>query len=260
MLSLSISLDNFRDSDEKPLVKRIKGYFVAGAVVLIPFVVTIGVLATAFNFLSGVVAPIVTFIQKDLGVAPKQGQVVVAVVTLAAFTLLVGVIGFLAKSAPTGGEFADVLHTAIEAIPGIGSVYSSFRQMSKTIAQGDESFRDVKLVEFPTKGTYTLAFVTSQNPGVVRNTTGNDDMIALFLPMGPNPVMGGHVIYASPSDDNVYDVDLTVEEGLSATITSGVTLRESFDDSSADEVVDVTDIVDSEPGDKAPDAAEPTEE
>jgi uncharacterized membrane protein len=102
--------------------------------------------------------------------------------------------------------------------------------MSETVADGEESFRDVKLVEYPTEGSYTMAFVTADAPVSLEESAGHTEegMMSLFLPMGPNPVMGGFVIYVSR--DRVHDIDIGVEEGLQAIVTSGVAMNDSEDD------------------------------
>ena len=53
-------------------------------------------------------------------------------------------------------------------------------------------------------------------------------METLFLPLAPNPVMGGFLINVPA--ERVYDVDLTVEEGVRAIVTSGVASGEEVDD------------------------------
>jgi uncharacterized membrane protein len=49
-------------------------------------------------------------------------------------------------------------------------------------------------------------------------------MRTLFMPMAPNPVMGGHVVFVP--DRRIVDVELTVDEGIRALVTSGVALEE----------------------------------
>jgi uncharacterized membrane protein len=116
-----------------------------------------------------------------------------------------------------------VFHDGVERIPGFGSIYTGFRQMSEVVVQSDvDSFRDVKLVEYPSEGSYTIAFVTADTPGNVEQATGTEDMLTLFMPMAPNPVMGGFVLHVSR--DRVVDVDMTVEEGVRSIVTSGVTV------------------------------------
>jgi len=49
-------------------------------------------------------------------------------------------------------------------------------------------------------------------------------MVTLFMPMAPNPVMGGHAVHVPTS--RVHDVDMTVEEGVHSIVTSGVATGE----------------------------------
>jgi uncharacterized membrane protein len=42
----------------------------------------------------------------------------------------------------------------------------------------------------------------------------------LFVPMAPNPVMGGHLLCVPT--DRVIDVDMTVQAAFQAIVTSGV--------------------------------------
>jgi hypothetical protein len=98
--------------------------------------------------------------------------------------------------------------------------------MAQLLLSNDtQSFQEVKLVQFPVEGSYAMAFVTARAPGVVEDATDTEGMTTLFLPMAPNPVMGGHVVHVS--NDRVYDVDLTVEEGIRSIVTSGVATGES---------------------------------
>jgi len=106
-------------------------------------------------------------------------------------------------------------------IPGVGSVYRTFDEMSEMVLDADtDSFEEVKLVPFPTEQSYALGFVTAETPAVIEGPTGNDDMQTLYVPMSPNPVMGGYVIHI-PTDRTI-DVDMSVEEGIKSIMTSGV--------------------------------------
>jgi hypothetical protein len=110
----------------------------------------------------------------------------------------------------------------------VGSVYQSFRQMSEVMLDSDaENFREVKLVEFPHEGVYALGFVTAETPPAVADAVGHGQMYTMFLPMAPNPVMGGHLLHVPAS--RVYEVDMTVEEGVQAVVTSGVAVGAGTD-------------------------------
>ncbi|MFB6305090.1 MAG: hypothetical protein ABEH47_07980, partial [Haloferacaceae archaeon] len=58
----------------------------------------------------------------------------------------------------------------------------------------------------------------------------------LFLPLAPNPVMGGYVLHVEA--DRVVDVDLTVEEGVQSIVTSGVATGRGTRDDLPEDVLD----------------------
>jgi len=138
----------------------------------------------------------------------------------------------------SGDGLERAFDTAIARVPGIGSVYTSFNEMSKMLRSSDtQSFQEVKLVEFPSEGSYTVAFVTAESPSELTEATGHENMTTLFMPMAPNPVMGGFVIHVS--EERVHDVDLTVEEGVRSIVTSGVATGESDTPDQDGELVDL---------------------
>ena len=199
---------------------RLRSYFVTGAVFVVPAVLTVGILAFVLQFLSGYLSPVASMMEESFGTTPTAADLLTLVLALAVVVL----IGAVLETVPYGSTAAELFHRAAEAIPGIGDVYGGFREMSETVADGEESFRDVKLVEYPSEGSYTMAFVTADAPEYLEESVDHDDtgMMSLFLPMGPNPVMGGFVIYVAR--DRVHDIDIGVDEGLQAIITSGVTI------------------------------------
>ncbi|KPN30464.1 hypothetical protein SY89_01199 [Halolamina pelagica] len=45
-------------------------------------------------------------------------------------------------------------------------------------------------------------------------------MVTLFVPMAPNPVTGGFLTYVPR--ERVFDIDMTIEDGVRSILTSGV--------------------------------------
>ncbi|MFW6316875.1 MAG: DUF502 domain-containing protein [Halorubrum sp.] len=213
------------ETPARPGGNQMKGYFKQGLLFVIPTALTVGIFVLTFRFVSGFLGPVVPRITDATGIPRLFGEVVV-LLALVGFVFLLGAV---IETIPHGVEATDFFHSAVESIPGVGTVYAGFREMSETVANGEESFRDVKLVEYPSDGSYTMAFVTADAPPSLEASAGHEEegMVSLFLPMGPNPVMGGFVIYVAR--DRVHDIDLTVEEGIQAIITSGVTVGKSDD-------------------------------
>ncbi|WP_080505120.1 DUF502 domain-containing protein [Halorubrum aethiopicum] len=218
--------------------RRLRRAFLTGVAVIVPLVITVVVLTIVFNavydyldaFSSAIAVVSPEFVLPGVGRVGRE--LLIEIVTPVVFVALILLIGLAVESTRYGELAVDYVDLAMEQVPGIGSVYEGFRQMSDAMLESDGgNFREVVLVEFPTEGTYTLAFVTSETPEAVAAPTGSADgegMRTLFMPMAPNPVMGGHVVFVPES--RIVEIDLTVQEGIRALVTSGVALEGATDD------------------------------
>ncbi|MFC4407514.1 DUF502 domain-containing protein [Haloarchaeobius iranensis] len=193
--------------------------FVAGLAVVVPLIVTLFVLNVLagylFTFLDAVVLAL-----EEAGMSQGVSVLVVQTLTILFVVLLVLAIGFLTRF--RYGELAiSYVDGFVARVPGFGSIYESFREMSEVIVQSEErNFRDVKLVEFPQEETYTIGFLTTSTPQPLQEAVGRNDMVTLFLPLAPNPVMGGNLVHVP--EHRVVDVDMSVEEGIRTIVTTGV--------------------------------------
>jgi len=80
------------------------------------------------------------------------------------------------------------------------------------------------LVEYPRKGVYALAFTTGPARGAVQAATGRH-MINCFLPTTPNPTSG---FYLLVPEDEVLDVELSVEEAFKLVMSAGLVAPEKL--------------------------------
>jgi uncharacterized membrane protein len=206
--------------------------FITGVAVMVPVLVTTFVFAVLFNTLYRYLALVAALFSLSDRITLIPGLVSLPAELLLELSIpvfvLCGVfcVGFLVERSRYGEQAVDYFDRAATRIPGFGSIYESFRQMSDVVLSSDtESFREVKLVEFPHEGSYTLGFVTTETPDALSEPTPHDEMVTMFLPMAPNPVMGGHLVHLPA--DRVMDVDLTVEEGIQTIVTSGVAIADS---------------------------------
>ncbi|WP_135363368.1 DUF502 domain-containing protein [Halosimplex halophilum] len=222
------------------LSRKVRQVFLSGAALTIPLLITVMILAFVVNFILQAISPVVAFLSENYGIGSDLSPLVMELLAVLTFVTLIFVIGLVAETR-SGNGFERVFDTLMARIPGIGSLYTSFNEMTELLLSNDaESFREVKLVEFPREGSYSLAFVTADAPPTIGDTTGHDDVTTLFMPLAPNPVMGGYVVHVS--DDRVYDVDLTVEEGIRSIVTSGVATGDRTDEDPPEELVDLDTI------------------
>ena len=207
---------------EESITDLLRRWLIAGSALAIPTVVTLFVVIFALNLLANVLTPIVDAVNVVFTDTPPAWFI-----ELASILSLVGVvlvIGMIAEST-SSERLASGFHAGMEAIPGVGTVYTSFRRMSDVLVESDtDSFQEVRLVEFPHEEAYSIAFVTAGSIDAVEDATNSEEVVTLFVPFAPNPVMGGQLIYVPV--ERTYDVDMSVEEAVSALVTSGVAARD----------------------------------
>lgn len=214
------------DDPETPSTSTlVRRAFITGAALVLPIVVTALLIVFIVNFLSGFIAPLVELLGAFQVSPDKRWQLQLLTLSILGSTIFL--VGLLAER--TSGktpQFADGFDDFMAAIPGVGTIYSSARQVSEVLFQSDtDSFQDVKVIEFPTDDVYMIAFLTAEPHEALQESVGEEDMLTLFLPLAPNPFMGGFLINVPES--KAYDVDITVEEGVRAIVTSGVASGES---------------------------------
>lgn len=219
------------------LYEKIRDVLITGVIVLLPVVLTVYLLSLAISFLQRLIDPVMRTLSyygviRDIrDVIVYRGLARIGIYDdpfvffseLIAIFLLVALViaaGVLAKSS-YGERLIDLFDYLITRIPAVGVIYRTFRRMSDVMLQsGVENFREVKLVEFPHDDVYVLGFVTNNSPPSVMGAIGVDGMRTLFLPLAPNPVMGGFLTYIP--EDRLIDVDMQVQEAVQLIVTSGI--------------------------------------
>jgi uncharacterized membrane protein len=231
-----------------------------GFTILIPVVITIYLIDMTVDLLTDALTPVIALLQwfdvigwfarSEFGVLLVELGLYSTVVDF--FTELVTVIVLLSVVVVVGtvghnryGEMIiDYVDLVISSIPGVGTVYGSFRRMSDAMLdQEADDFKEVKLVECLGDDLFVIGFETGPSPSSVHDATGNEEMVTMFLPMAPNPVTGGFLTHVPRS--RVYDVDMTIEEGIRSILTSGVATGDGDDDRaqlSVDDIGEVADI------------------
>lgn len=215
-------------AESKDVRRDLRQTLLSGITLTIPFFITVLVLIWVLNAVSDALTPLVDLIE---ALGPTEGLSTVIIEAIAAALVLgfILLVGFAARHGPDT-NLGTRIDTVMEDVPGVGTIYTSVERMSDVLVEGDtESFQDVKIVEFPTKDSFALAFLTANTPEVIETAADCGEMQTVFVPMAPNPVMGGHLI--NLPRDRIYDVDLSVEQGMEAIMTTGLAIdEEAMDD------------------------------
>lgn len=211
-----------KESNRSRLRRRLRDGLIRGVVLTVPLALTLIILGFIANFIFSRLNPLVGVVESLFGLPniPTWAVEIVVLVSLVGLILFIGLVSLEWKNFSRVENAFDDLMTSI---PGVGPIYSSFNEMSELLLDSQsQSFKDVKFVEYPTDDSYAIAFVTADTPEYIEDATGHDEMVTLFMPMAPNPVMGGFVI--SVSRERVVEADISVQQGIQAIVTSGVSL------------------------------------
>jgi uncharacterized membrane protein len=118
-----------------------------------------------------------------------------------------------------GQRLVSFWEGVLARIPVVNTLYTGVKQISDTLFKpGGQAFRKALLVEWPSPGLWTIAFLTGQPGGdVVNHLKG--DYVSIYVPTTPNPT-GGYFIMVARS--KVIELDMSVDEALKYIISMGV--------------------------------------
>jgi len=125
--------------------------------------------------------------------------------------------GFLTRYFVTR-KMIELGERIITRLPIVSSIYTSVQQIRDTFVNREGAvFQEVVLVEFPRKGCWAVAFLTSTERGMVQNVL-DDNLVSVFMPSTPNPTTG-FLFYVQ--EDELVPLDITVEEAMKLIISAG---------------------------------------
>ncbi len=192
-------------------------YLIAGLLVWMPLGITFLVVRAIVDFLDRSLLLLPEAYQPEhlLGVHIPGIGVILSVFLVLATGMIVA--NFLGK------RMIHAWESLLARIPVVRNLYAGVKQILEAMLATDgKSFRKVLLVEYPRKGVWSLAFLTSRNLGEVQDKTG-EQVVSIFIPTTPNPTSG--FVLMVPEQD-VIELEMTVEEGLKMIISMGVVVPE----------------------------------
>ena len=192
----------------RSILAKIRNYFIAGVVVLIP----IGITIYLTLFLISITSKI---LPKEINPNHYLPYNVPGVEILIS-VILITLIGFLSLSF-IGRKLLDVFDNILKKIPILRTIYSAIVQMTETFTKSDNKKKNVVLVEYPRKGSWAVGFATRENTGEISNKT-QQKLINVFVPTTPNPTSGFLLMF--PEEDVIY-LDLTFEEASKFIVSAG---------------------------------------
>jgi uncharacterized membrane protein len=188
----------------------IKSLFINGLLALLPIVITASFFSFTFKLIKSWLAPIQELNIPYISIIPHSEIILVIL-----FIFVAGIIlrSFIIQS------IIDLFEMLLSNVPLIAPVYTGVKELVKAFSPSDtDTFKDVVLVEFPLKGTYSIGFLTSElTPELSPNK--DEQFYNIFIPTTPNPTTG---YLAIMTKQNFTVVDLTTQEAMSLIISGGI--------------------------------------
>lgn len=194
----------------------LRASFLTGLVVIAPIGLTGWLIWTVAGWVDGWVLPFVpSYLRPDqyIGVNVRGIGVLIFLI----FTVLVG---WMAKGL-LGRSLLSWAEGLVDRMPVVRSIYNGLKQIAETVfSQADTSFDQACLVEYPRKGIWAIAFISTSAKGEIRDGIPvEDDKVAVFLPTTPNPT-SGFLLFLPRSD--VRPLKMKVEDAAKLIISAGL--------------------------------------
>ncbi|RKZ28525.1 DUF502 domain-containing protein [bacterium] len=191
--------------DKKGLLQIFKKYFITGLIVTTPALVTLFVFGYVFIKIDGILGGL---FKLWLGVR-VPGLGVIALVTL------ILIAGFLTSSY-IGKKMFGITESIFIKLPFVKTVYLTVKQLQELIKiRKSIVFHGSVLLEYPRKGIWVVAFLSSPKPVYI----GNKLVYPIFVPTTPNPT-SGFLIFAP--DDEFIRLDMPFEDAMKMVVSAGI--------------------------------------
>lgn len=204
-----------RITPKPTIMHRLRSNFFTGIVIVAPVVITIYLIWTVVTFIDARVVPLVpatynpsTYLGQDI---PGFGVVI--------FLISTAIIGSLTKGL-FGRQLLRIWENLVGRTPVVRSVYRGLKQIVETVlSQSNSNFQHACMIEYPRKGIWAIAFISTASKGEVLQKAGETEMLSVFLPTTPNPT-SGFLLFVPRKD--VVILEMTVEDAAKLVISAGL--------------------------------------
>lgn len=200
---------------------RLRNAFLTGILIVGPVMITLWMMWGIIHYIDAWVKPWLpaNFNPDTYLMFPVPG--IGLIIALAGLT----VIGALAANL-LGRSLVAAGEAMLSRTPIVRNVYGALKQLFESVistAGPNKAFQKVGLIEFPSKGLWSLVFVTGETAGEIVNVRpgGESDLLTVFMPMGFVPPTGFTCFV--PRKDVTF-LSMTVEEAAKVVMSGGIVM------------------------------------
>lgn len=169
---------------------RLRNYFLTGLIIVGPVTITVYIIWWFINYVDAWVKPLVPAAYLPETYLPFA---------VPGIGVLFGIIGltFIGALAANllGRSLISFGEMALDNMPIVRNVYRALKQIFESVVSVTDQAPNVQkvgLIEFPSKGIWSLVFVTGEGGGEIGAVApgGETDLVSVFMPTGVVPPTG----------------------------------------------------------------------
>ncbi|MCX7544435.1 DUF502 domain-containing protein [Marinicella gelatinilytica] len=183
-----------------------------GAMVVLPLLVTVWILWTAFLWLNSLGVSALTALNLNQLIFPGSGLVIMLV--------LLVIIGLLFQFSIISWFFQR-MEKELLRFPLVKTLYGAVKDLANMFDNTQHKSQQVALVDLSDKGLgMAVGIITADSiPTVIKDVRNNsDDLVTVYLPM--SYMVGGYTVFLPK--DKVTPLDWTFEKAMRFALTAGV--------------------------------------
>ncbi|MBN2790232.1 MAG: DUF502 domain-containing protein [Candidatus Delongbacteria bacterium] len=199
------------------IIKLTFSFFFQGLLALLPLIVSAYIIFFFYGFVERILDGLFVFVPEEFR-QTTQMIVIIKIMSFIVMFCLITLLGLFVKTV-AGKLLLSLIDSFFMSIPGLRPVYRATRQVIHSFSSSKTSFfLNPVLVEYPSKGIWTIGF----NTGVVPDEFNPEKEIkrfSIFIPTTPNPTSGFLMIV---NNDQIRPLKMKTEKAMQFLLTGGV--------------------------------------
>ena len=191
--------------------------FLAWLLTVLPIFLFILILVRVFDLILWWVWWITSLLPQSLWDKIGIPEITVNIIVFLFLCLLIWIIWFIMNQKRMGTKLKNRLWPIIYKVPLLSSLFKITNQVTSTL-KNTNSFQKVVVTRFPSEKTWSVWFITWENPEVFAEALGESKLVSVFIPTTPNPT-NWYLVLMNSKD--LIETDVPVATAISFIISMG---------------------------------------
>ncbi len=193
-------------------MNKLKRYFITGLLTILPIFLTLYLFLIIFRLIDNIIGRIINrYLEAEFGFSVPGLGFILAI-------LIIIVTGFVVSHL-MGKRVLPSIERWLLKLPGIKQVYPSIKQIVGFIFSEDKvAFKKVVLVEYPSKGIWSVGFMTNEGFREAQELTGQE-LVHVLVGSTPSPWSGFFILVPKSA---VKFLQMSAEEGIKLIVSGGI--------------------------------------